>query len=61
MVHLMNVFVLRIIYFCVLAPTGIVLRAIGYDPLKLNPQKSASHWISKKPSLYDAKFFHKQG
>jgi hypothetical protein len=35
MVHLMNSFLLRIVYFLILAPIAIVLRLIGYDPLKL--------------------------
>jgi ABC-type uncharacterized transport system permease subunit len=61
MVHQMNSFLLRIVYFCVLTPVGMILRAVGYDPLKLNSQKSSSFWSNKKPSQYDANFFHKQG
>ncbi|CAN1496163.1 hypothetical protein MCEGE14_00358 [Burkholderiaceae bacterium] len=61
MVHLMSSFLLRIVYFLILAPIAIVLRLIGYDPLKLNPQQSSSYWFNRKPSKYDANFFHKQG
>jgi hypothetical protein len=61
MVNLVNSFLLRIVYFCVLTPVGMVLRAIGYDPLKLNSQKSSSYWSNKNPSQYDVNFFHKQG
>jgi hypothetical protein len=61
MVHLMSAFLLRIVYFCVLAPVGIVLRAFGYDPLKLNPHQASSYWFNRKPSQYDANFFNKQG
>ena len=42
--------VLAIIYFAVVTPTGLVLRALGKDPLRLRRDPdAATYWIRRDP------------
>jgi hypothetical protein len=42
--------VLGIIWFGVVTPIGLVMRAVGYDPLRLaRPREGASQWIEHRP------------
>ena len=41
---------LGILYFCVVTPTGLLLRVFGKDPLKLRMDRTAtSYWIARSP------------
>ena len=40
--------VMGIIYFLVLTPTGIIMRLLGKDILKLNKNKLNTYWEKKK-------------
>lgn len=45
-----NPVVLAVIYFAVVTPTGLVMRALGKDPLHLRrDQDAASYWIHRQP------------
>jgi hypothetical protein len=42
--------VLGLIFYLVVTPTALLLRAIGKDPLRLRPDRAAaSYWIAKAP------------
>lgn len=42
--------VMGVIYFAVVTPTGLVLRALGKDPLRLRRDPNAgSYWIHRDP------------
>ena len=42
--------VLAVIYFAVVTPTGLVMRALGKDPLRLRfDPDAASYWILRDP------------
>ena len=44
---------MALLFFGVFAPLGVVMRAFGYDPLRLKRDRSASsYWVrrSKPPS-----------
>ena len=45
-----NPIVMALLFFATVVPTGLVMRALGKDPLRLtrNP-KSASYWIVREP------------
>ncbi|MGE0526352.1 MAG: hypothetical protein AB7P49_04755 [Bdellovibrionales bacterium] len=42
--------VLFILYYCVLASVGLVLSAVGWDPLRLKKEgKVTSYWVERDP------------
>ena len=42
--------VMAVIYFAVVTPTGLVMRALGKDPLRLRREPNAvSYWIHREP------------
>lgn len=61
MSRIFSTMLLPIVFFLVLTPIALVLRAFGYDPLKLRSNQSVSQWLQRKAVSFDARFFHKQG
>ena len=48
--RVVNPLVMALIYFAVVTPTGLVLRALGKDPLRLRYDPDAeSYWIRRDP------------
>ena len=48
--------VLGIIFFCLFAPTAIVMRLIGRDELRIKINKKDSHWIPRDLVEYENSF-----
>ena len=49
--RVVNPVVMAVIYYAVATPTGLVLRALGKDPLRLRYDPNAqSYWIHRDPS-----------
>ena len=47
---MVNPLVMALIYFAVVTPTGLVMRALGKDPLRLKYDPDAqSYWIHRDP------------
>jgi Saxitoxin biosynthesis operon protein SxtJ len=45
-----NPAVLALIYLVTIVPTGLIMRACGYDPLRLKRDPSAStYWVKREP------------
>jgi len=44
---LLSELLLRLIYYAVLGGFGVVLRALGHDPLQLRRPDGASHWLRR--------------
>lgn len=50
--------VLAMIYFLVFLPTGLLLRLIGYDPLRRKPKpRGESYWIARKTVIDRERYF----
>ncbi len=51
--------VLAAVYFLVFAPMGLVMRALGYDPLKraFDP-RTASYWIDHRTGSDPSRYFN---
>ena len=48
--RVVNPLVMAVIYFAVVTPTGLVMRALGKDPLRLRRDPAAeSYWIHRDP------------
>ena len=48
--RVVNPLVMAVIYFAVVTPTGLVMRALGKDPLRLRRDPDAkSYWIHRDP------------
>ena len=48
--HIVNPVIMAIIYYGAVVPTGLVLKALGKDSLRLHRDRSAaSYWIVRKP------------
>ena len=48
--RVVNPLVMALIYFAVVTPTGLVMRALGKDPLRLKHDPDArSYWIHRGP------------
>ena len=48
--RVVNPLVMAVIYFAVVTPTGLVMRALGKDPLRLKYDPDAqSYWIHRDP------------
>ena len=48
--RVVNPLVMAVIYFAVATPTGLVMRALGKDPLRLKRDPDAdSYWIHRDP------------
>lgn len=42
--------VLGLVFFLLLTPIGLVMRALGKDPLRLKPEPAAkTYWIAREP------------
>ncbi len=47
---IVNPIILAVIYYAVVTPTGLVMRAMGKDPLRLRRDPNAeSYWIHRDP------------
>lgn len=41
---------LALVYFAAIVPTGLAMRALGKDPLRLRPRRgAATYWIAREP------------
>ena len=48
--HIVSPVVMAVIYFAVVTPTGLIMRALGKDPLRLRREPdAASYWIHRDP------------
>ena len=47
--------VLAIIFFLVVTPTGLIMRILGKDLLKLKKNKNKTYWIKKEKNLSNMK------
>ena len=48
--RVVNPLVMAVIYFAVVTPTGLIMRALGKDPLRLKHDPDArSYWIHRDP------------
>ena len=48
--RVVNPLVMAVIYFAVVTPTGLIMRALGKDPLHLRYDPDArSYWIPRDP------------
>ena len=48
--RVVNPLVMALIYFAVVTPTGLIMRAFGNDPLRLKHDPDArSYWIHREP------------
>lgn len=53
--------VLALLFYGVVTPTGLILRALGKDPLRLRFDRgAASYWIPRKPPGPDAESMKNQ-
>lgn len=53
--------VMGILFFLVVTPTGLIVRALGQDPLRLRIDKTAStYWIERRPPGPDPKSMNQQ-
>lgn len=48
--HIVTPVVMGLIFYMAVTPTGLIMRAMGKDPLRLKPDKAArSYWIVRDP------------
>lgn len=48
--RIINPVIMAVIYFAVVTPTGLIMRAVGKDPLRLRRDPNAeSYWIHRTP------------
>ena len=48
--RLVSPVILAVIYFAVVTPTGLIMRALGKDPLRLRADPTAaSYWLHREP------------
>ncbi len=45
------------VFFGIVMPTGIVLRLLGYDPLRLRKRDSDSNWIPRREDSDTSRYF----
>ncbi|WP_372721854.1 SxtJ family membrane protein [Novipirellula sp.] len=45
------------VFFGIVLPTGIMLRLLGYDPLRLKKRDSASNWIQRREDNDISRYF----
>lgn len=45
------------VFFGIVLPTGIMLRLLGYDPLRLKKRDSASNWIHRREDDDISRYF----
>lgn len=55
----MTVVILAFVYFCVVAPIGLVKRASGWDPLGRRASGSTSYWRPYSPRVAAPRHFEK--
>ncbi len=59
--HMVSPIALAILFYLVVTPTGLVMRLLGKDMLKLRIERDVkTYWISRTPSGPDAKSFNNQ-
>jgi hypothetical protein len=59
--RVVNPVVMAVLFFAVVTPTGFLMRARGFDPLRLKWDAGArSYWISRAPSGPAPKTMHRQ-
>jgi len=53
--------VLALVYYLVFTPIGLVMRLIGYDPMRrrFDPE-AVTYWIARDPKASDAKRYFRQ-
>ncbi len=51
--------ILAIVYFLVLTPTGLVKKAVGWDPLRRRSARQPSYWRSYSSRQRDPRHFEK--
>ena len=56
----MRPIVLGILFFLIIAPTAMLLRAAGRDELRLRKQRAESYWIPRGPTSPSAESFRNQ-
>jgi hypothetical protein len=48
--HVVNPIIMFVIYWVAVVPTGLVMRAVGKDPLRLRIDRSlATYWLARQP------------
>ena len=48
--HVVNPIIMGIVFFIAVVPTGLIMRAVGKDPLHLQREPNAkSYWIMREP------------
>ncbi len=53
--------ILAAVYYLVLTPVGLVMRVVGYDPMKRRFDREApSYWIARDPAGAEAKRYFRQ-
>jgi hypothetical protein len=53
--------VLALVYYLVFTPIGLVMRLIGYDPMRrLFDPEAGTYWIARDPKASDAKRYFRQ-
>ena len=53
--------ILAAVYYLVLTPVGLVMRLVGYDPMKRRfDRDGSSYWIARDPSGVDSKRYFRQ-
>ncbi|EMI16085.1 signal peptide protein [Rhodopirellula maiorica SM1] len=45
------------VFFGIVLPTGIVLRLLGYDPLRLKQRDSGSNWLPREEASDISRYF----
>ena len=53
-----SVAILALLYYAVLTPAGLLLRALGYDPMKRRfDQAAKSYWVPRQPAASPDRYF----
>ena len=53
--------ILGLVYYLVLTPVGLVMRLVGYDPMRRRfDREAASYWIARDPSGVDPRRYFRQ-
>ncbi len=51
--NLMSYVILGLFYYLIITPLGLVLRLVGYDPLRMRKPISGSNWSAHQPPSRD--------
>lgn len=53
--------VLALVYYLVITPIGLIMRLVGYDPMKRGFDRDAtSYWVERDPAQVEAKRYFRQ-